>query len=226
MAIYQRRKVKNCPASALGVCGGCAQLLSHVWFFKTPKTVAHQAPLSMGFPRQEYYNTIILFPTPDDLPDSGSNPRLLHKRVDSLPLLHLGSPIAGDPWSEPGTVVLSLWGPRRCPPAVGPGAGITVQSHTPAGSVNIISTNTQHIYRAGLKDIQLWRAGVELFVCYFHQDVTLCLKKEMATHTSILAWRINTMDRGTWRATVQGVAKSWTQWSAWAHMWGSDFWKS
>ena len=33
------------------------------------------------------------------------------------------------------------------------------------------------------------------------------LEKEMATHSSILAWRIP-MDRGAWRATVQGVAKS------------------
>ena len=32
----------------------------------------------------------------------------------------------------------------------------------------------------------------------------------MATHSSILAWRIP-MDRGTWRATVRGVAKSWTR---------------
>ena len=36
------------------------------------------------------------------------------------------------------------------------------------------------------------------------------LKKEMATHSSILAWRIP-MDRGAWRATVHGVAKSRTQ---------------
>ena len=33
--------------------------------------------------------------------------------------------------------------------------------------------------------------------------------KEMATHSSILAWRIP-MGRGAWRATVHGVAKSWT----------------
>ena len=33
------------------------------------------------------------------------------------------------------------------------------------------------------------------------------LEEEMATHSSILAWRI-TMDRGAWRATVDGVAKS------------------
>ena len=32
----------------------CAQLLSSVWLFVTPWTVARQAPLSMGFSRQEY----------------------------------------------------------------------------------------------------------------------------------------------------------------------------
>ena len=33
------------------------------------------------------------------------------------------------------------------------------------------------------------------------------LEKEMATHSSFLAWRIPT-DRGAWRATVPGVTKS------------------
>ena len=36
-----------------------------------------------------------------------------------------------------------------------------------------------------------------------------CLEDGMATHSSILAWRIP-MDRGAWRATVHGVAKSQT----------------
>ena len=36
------------------------------------------------------------------------------------------------------------------------------------------------------------------------------LEKGVATHSSILAWRIP-MDRGAWWATVCGVAKSWTQ---------------
>ena len=36
------------------------------------------------------------------------------------------------------------------------------------------------------------------------------LEKGMATHSSILAWRIP-MDRGAWRATVQGVTVSRTQ---------------
>ena len=31
-------------------------VLSHVWLFETPWTVAHQAPLSLGFSRQEYWS--------------------------------------------------------------------------------------------------------------------------------------------------------------------------
>ena len=36
------------------------------------------------------------------------------------------------------------------------------------------------------------------------------LEEGMATHSSILAWRIP-MDRGAWQATVCGVTESWTQ---------------
>ena len=36
------------------------------------------------------------------------------------------------------------------------------------------------------------------------------LEEGMATHSSVLAWRIP-MDRGAWLAAVHGVAKSWTQ---------------
>ena len=41
--------------------------------FVTPWTVAHQTPLSMGFPRQEYWSGL-LFPSPGDLPDSRIKP--------------------------------------------------------------------------------------------------------------------------------------------------------
>ena len=44
----------------------CAQLFSHVWFFVTPRTVACQAPLSMGFPRQEDWSGLLL--SSPDLP--------------------------------------------------------------------------------------------------------------------------------------------------------------
>ena len=36
------------------------------------------------------------------------------------------------------------------------------------------------------------------------------LEESMATHSSILAWRI-LRDRGAWRAMVHGVVKNWTQ---------------
>ena len=39
-------------------------------YFVTPWTVAHQAPLSMRFPRQEYWSELP-FPSPGDLPDAG-----------------------------------------------------------------------------------------------------------------------------------------------------------
>ena len=40
----------------------------------TPWTVAHQAPLSMGFLRQEYWSGLP-FPSPGDFPDPGIEPR-------------------------------------------------------------------------------------------------------------------------------------------------------
>ena len=47
--------------------------LSHVRLFVTLWTVAYQAPLSMGFSRQEYWSGLP-FPSPGDLPDLGIKP--------------------------------------------------------------------------------------------------------------------------------------------------------
>ena len=41
--------------------------------FQIPWTVAHHAPLSMGFPRQEYWSGLP-FPSSEDLPDPGIKP--------------------------------------------------------------------------------------------------------------------------------------------------------
>ena len=49
------------------------KLLSHVWLFASPWTVAYQASLSMGFSRQEYWSGLP-FPSPGDLPDTGIEP--------------------------------------------------------------------------------------------------------------------------------------------------------
>ena len=59
--------------------------------FGTQWTAARQAPLSMGFPRQEYWNGLP-FPSPKISPTQGLNLHLLHWQVeDSLSLSHLGS---------------------------------------------------------------------------------------------------------------------------------------
>ena len=62
----------------------CCVLLSHVQLFVTPWTVANQAPLSMGFPRQEYWSGLP-FPSPGDLPDPGTEPVSPTFQADSLP---------------------------------------------------------------------------------------------------------------------------------------------
>ena len=69
----------------------CVQLLCRVQLIVTPWTVAHQAALPMGFPRQEYWSGLP-FPPPEDLPDPGTEPSSPALQADSLPLSHLGSP--------------------------------------------------------------------------------------------------------------------------------------
>ena len=60
------------------------KLLSCVWLFATPWTVACQAPLSMVFSRQEYWSGLP-FSSPGDLPDPGIEPRSPVLQADSLP---------------------------------------------------------------------------------------------------------------------------------------------
>ena len=62
-----------------------AQLLSRVQVSATPGTVAHQAPLSMGFSRQEYWSGVP-FPSPGDLPVLGTELASPALQADSLPL--------------------------------------------------------------------------------------------------------------------------------------------
>ena len=52
------------------------QSLSHVQLFATPRTIAHQAPLSIEFSQQEYWSGL-LFPPLGDLPDPGVKPMSL-----------------------------------------------------------------------------------------------------------------------------------------------------
>ena len=55
--------------------GVCVQLLSHIRLFAAPWIVVHQAPLSMGFSRQEYWSWLPC-PPPGDLLHPGTEPRV------------------------------------------------------------------------------------------------------------------------------------------------------
>ena len=59
------------------------KLLSRVRFLATPGTAAYQAPLSMGYSRQEYWSGLP-FPSPGDLPDPGMEPRSPAFQADAL----------------------------------------------------------------------------------------------------------------------------------------------
>ena len=61
------------------------KLVSRVQPFVTPWTVAYQAPLSMGFSRQEYWSGLP-FPSPGDLPNPGIEPRSPALQADALTL--------------------------------------------------------------------------------------------------------------------------------------------
>ena len=63
--------------------------LSHVRLFATPWTVAHRAPLSMGFSRQEYWSGLP-FLLQGIFPSQGPNPGLPHCGQTLYPLSHQG----------------------------------------------------------------------------------------------------------------------------------------
>ena len=66
------RKLLECAVFHLS----CASCFSPAWLCETPWTVGHQAPLCMGFPKQEYWSGLPC-PSPGDLPDPGIKPSSL-----------------------------------------------------------------------------------------------------------------------------------------------------
>ena len=81
------RKILSQRCACMSSCFICAQLFGTLW------TVVHQAALSMGFSRQEYWSGL-LFPLPWDLPNPGIepvSPGAPTFQEDSLLLSHQGS---------------------------------------------------------------------------------------------------------------------------------------
>ena len=60
----------------ISVCCAVLSRFSHVRLFATLRTVARQAPQSVGFSRQEYWSGLP-WPPPGDLPDPGIEPMSL-----------------------------------------------------------------------------------------------------------------------------------------------------
>ena len=96
LATSQGSSVNKTPVPAFAELAIlCAQSLSCARHFATPLAVAHQAPTSMGFSRQECWSGLPR-PPPGDLPDSRIepvSPEFLALQADSLLLSHQGSPI-------------------------------------------------------------------------------------------------------------------------------------
>ena len=84
----------------------------------TPWTVAHQAPLSMEFSRQEYWSGLP-FPSSGDLPRPGIEPRSPALQADSLLSEPPGRPLCTElpPLSDWETLKMEAWTlpPLRCP---------------------------------------------------------------------------------------------------------------
>ena len=102
-------------------------LLSHVQLFTTPWTEAFQGPLSIGFPRQEYWSGLP-FPSPGDLPDPGIKPVSLVS-----PALAGGFFTTSATWEAPFNVNLTA-----------KGSGI---------KDNLV--NLKHTYRKGISETSL-----------------------------------------------------------------------
>ena len=148
----------------------CAQSFSQVWLFAIAWTIAHQASLSIGFSKQEYWSCCHFLPQGIFL-TQGSNLHLfylLHWQADSLPLAPPGKPLC-----------ISTFSKNRDQFREGNGNPLQYSClENPMGRGD---------WWAALHGVaKSWtRLSDFTFTFHFH-----ALEKEMATHSSILAWRI------------------------------------
>ena len=80
-------RLRVCKLVCVCVCAHArthVHLVSRVWLFVTPRTVARQVPLSIEFSRQEYWSELP-FPLTRDLSNPGIKPRSPALQVDSSP---------------------------------------------------------------------------------------------------------------------------------------------
>ena len=83
LAIIQGSLKHNFGSEVINVGSGGGLVAKSCPTLETSGTVARQAPLSVGFSRQEYWSGLP-FPSPGYLPDSGIEPWFLTLQADSL----------------------------------------------------------------------------------------------------------------------------------------------
>ena len=148
-------------------------------------TVACQASLSMGFPRQEYWSGLP-FPSPGDLPDPG-----IERRSPMSPALQVDPlPTEQKTWQYANSVSLLGRATVYCHviDVIDSGCGPVVK--------NLLCNCRRH-------ETWVWSLG--------HQDP---LEEDMATHFSILAWKI------PWTEEIGGLNSMGSQ--RVGHDWATD----
>ena len=142
-------------------CNVCAcYCLSRVQLFATPWTVAQQAPLSMGFSRQEYWSGL-WFPSPGDLPYSGF-------KLTSLisPALAVGFFTTSATWEAPGNGILALsWGCWGMEYLLSAGAAKLVTEKLGEMLLSVKSTQNKTEQRDGERNIPEDSVGAFQFSC-------------------------------------------------------------
>jgi len=103
--IYKQRERENFSV-ILGILACWCSVAQSCPIFCDPMDC--QAPLSRGFPKQEYWCELP-FPSPGDLPDPGIEPSSPALQAVSLPLSHWGSSICGTKVIKTGFWFAFLW---------------------------------------------------------------------------------------------------------------------
>jgi len=104
---------------------------SFVWFFSTLRTVTCQAPLTMGFSRQEYWSGLPCLP-PGDFPNLGIEPESL-----------VSPALAGRFFTSSATFPGSLWHSLACS-SITPMSAFVVIWHSPWLSLHVAIFSQGH----------------------------------------------------------------------------------
>ena len=162
-------------------------MLSHfspVWHFSTPWTIAHQAPLSMGYSRQECWSGLPC-PPPGGLPNSGIQPGTPALQADSLPCEPLGNCLqCRTPGLDPRVRKVS-WRREWLPtPVILPGefhGWRNLAGYSPWGRKESDTTERLHFLSLSLSVVTneiTYKNNLFIIVCYVHSKAPFVFKKK------------------------------------------------